>query len=135
MPNREIEEFAAILIRQIRDVAIQNCDGLLQSNANSPPAKRWKNSIERGAALEEFIPDTVDETIFCLLQAIDQGLLHLKFVDSTGREVDLNQEGVGELSGWYMGSGGWRAMYSEERFIDDFADLAVYPATTSDAKK
>ena len=61
--------------------------------------------------------------MFSLLHAIDQGVLRLKFVSSTGREVDLTEEGKGELSGWYMGSGGWRAMFSEERYVDDFADL------------
>ena len=71
------------------------------------------------------IPDAVDETVFSLLRAIDQGLLRMKFVGSSGREVDLTEEGLGELSGWYMGSGGWRARYSKERFVDDFADLAT----------
>ena len=66
----------------------------------------------------------MDETIFSLLQAIDQGLLRLKFVTSTGREIDLTDEGLAELSGWYMGSGGWRGMFSEERYVDDFADMA-----------
>jgi len=69
------------------------------------------------------IPDAVDEAVFGILQAIDQGLLRLKYMSSSGREVDLTEEGQGELSGWYMGSGGWRAMYSAERFVDDFADL------------
>jgi len=41
-----------------------------------------------------------------------------------GREVDLTEEGLGELSGWYMGSGGWRAMFSKERYEDDFADMS-----------
>lgn len=69
------------------------------------------------------VPDAVDETVFSLLQAIDQGLLKLKYVSSSGREIDLAEEGLGELSGWYMGSGGWRAMFSEERYVDDFSDL------------
>jgi hypothetical protein len=38
--------------------------------------------------------------------------------------VELTEDGLGELAGWYMGSGGWRAMFSRERFVDDFADLA-----------
>jgi hypothetical protein len=59
-----------------------------------------------------------------LLQAIDQGLLRLSFTSANGEIVDLAEEGLGELSGWYMGSGGWRASYSHERFVDDFSDLA-----------
>ena len=69
------------------------------------------------------IADAVDETVCGVLQAIDHGLLRLKYVSSGGREVDLTEEGQGELTGWYIGSGGWRALYSAERFVDDFADL------------
>jgi hypothetical protein len=69
------------------------------------------------------IPDAVDETVFNLLHAIDQGALRLRYVTSDGRQVDLTEEGLGELAGWYMGSGGWRALFSAERYVDDFADL------------
>jgi len=69
------------------------------------------------------IPDSIDEAVFQLLHAIDEGLLRLKYVSDSGREVDLRIEGGGELAGWYMMSGGWRAMFSNERFVDDFSDL------------
>jgi hypothetical protein len=36
--------------------------------------------------------------------------------------VHLTEEGFGELSGWYMGSGGWLGMFAEERFADNLAD-------------
>lgn len=124
VPSREIEEFAEILVRQVRDAAIRNCDGLLQPNAGSPAGKRWRGTSLEPESLRIFIPDAVDEAIFSLLNAIDQGLLRMKFITSTGREVDLADEGLCELAGWYMGSGGWRAMFSGERFVDDFADLA-----------
>ncbi|WP_148314573.1 hypothetical protein [Sorangium cellulosum] len=123
MPNPEIEEFARILVHQIRDAAVRNCDSLLRPDARSPVAMRWQDADKQGALPQAMIPDAIDETVFSLLQAIDQGILRVKFVTSTGKEVDLTQEGLGELSGWYMGSGGWRAMYSQERFVDDFADL------------
>ena len=70
------------------------------------------------------IPDCVDKTIFHLLYAIDQGAIRLSFQSQDGNFVDLTEEGLSELAGWFMGSGGWRAMYSSERFHDDFADLA-----------
>lgn len=124
MPSPEIEEFARTLVRNVRDAAVRNCDGLLQPQANSPVAQRWRSLGASASDLGVIVPDTVDETIFSLLQAIDQGLLRLKFVTSTGREIDLTDEGLGELSGWYMGSGGWRGMFSEERYVDDFADMA-----------
>jgi hypothetical protein len=124
MPKPEIEEFAKVLVRQVRDAAVRNCDDLLQPHAGSPAAKRWRQAGGQSTAPNVMIPDAVDETVFCLLQAIDQGLLRMKFVTSEGKEIDLTAEGLGELSGWYMGSGGWRAMFSQERFVDDFGDLS-----------
>jgi hypothetical protein len=124
MPSPEIEEFARILVRQVRDIAIQSCDALLQPQANSPVAKRWREAGWRGpGSMAAVIPDCVDTTVFYVLHAIDEGALGLGFVSSNGRTVDLTEEGGSELAGWYMGTGGWRAMYTEERFVDDFADL------------
>jgi hypothetical protein len=125
MPSPEIEEFARTLVRQVRDAAVRNCDGLLQPQANSPVARRWRSLSASASDAGVIVPDAVDETVFSLLQAIDQGAFRLKFVSGTGREIDLTDEGLGELSGWYMGSGGWRAMFSEERYVDDFADMGA----------
>jgi len=66
----------------------------------------------------------VDDTVFHLLQAIGNGLLNLSFTAANGKRVDLPAEGLGELAGWYIGD--WRALYSEERFVDDFVDLVVF---------
>jgi hypothetical protein len=96
----------------------------LDANAASPVAKRWRRSAVKPEALRTTIPDVVDEVVFNLLRAIDQGSLRVKFVSSCDGEVDLTTEGLGELAGWYMGSGGWRAIFSRERFADDFIDLA-----------
>lgn len=125
MPNIEIEEFARILVQHVRDSAIRSCDANLSPTMRSPTAERWRQSTSprRGTLSNVMIPDCVDETIFHLLHAIDQGLLRLKFISSSGKEVDLTAEGLGELSGWFMGSGGWRSTFSEERFADDFSDL------------
>jgi len=121
----EIEEFARILVRQVRDAAVRSCDQLLQPIAASPMAKRWKKAVGdgQGPSPNAVIPDCVDQTVFHLLHAVDQGLLKLTFASSNGKNVDLAVEGLGELAGWYAGSGGWRAMYSAERFVDDFSDL------------
>src|SRR6185503_7758683 len=122
MPSPEIEEFAKTLVRQVRDASVSNCDNLLTPQARSPVALRWKGLAASPSDLRTVVPDAVDQTMFCLLYAIDQGELRLKFVSDSGREVDLTEEGRGELAGWYMGSGGWRAMFSEQRYVDDFAD-------------
>lgn len=72
---------------------------------------------------EKIIPDIVDSVVFSLLDAIDNGHLRLALTDPSGKIVDLQHDGLGELGGWYMGSGGWRAQYSKERFVNDFSDL------------
>ncbi len=122
----EIEEFAKTLVQLVRDAAIQSSDMILRPTVEAPVAKRWR-AAARGETAAGFarvmIPDIVDDTIFHLLQAIDEGGLGLAFRSSNGTVVDLTAEGRGELSGWYMGSGGWRAMYSSERLVDDFSDL------------
>ena len=124
MPSAEIEEFARTLVRQVRDESIRNCDASLSPQANSPVARRWKSSGASVSSVGVIVPDAVDETVFGLLRAIDEGALRLKFISKDGRQIDLTEEGHSELAGWYMGSGGWRAMFSEERHVD-FADMAT----------
>jgi hypothetical protein len=129
MPNPDIEEFAKALVQHVRDAAIRDCDALLRPDTRSPIARRWKGLAAPESDLRVVIADAVDEAVFSVLRAIDQGLLRLKYVSSSGRDVDLNEDGLGELAGWYMGSGCWRAMFSAERFVDDVADLDVWPVT------
>lgn len=126
MSNQSIEQFAQLLVRQVRDEAIRACDRYLSTDNKSPVGERWASMGIVQAHREEvktIVSDCVDEVVFTLLQAIDQEMMSLKFMTDDGDEVDLPTEGLGELGGWYMCSGGWRAMYSTERFIDDFADL------------
>lgn len=126
MKNQAINEFAKALIEHVRDRAIRNCDQNLVPGSGSPVAKRWASAAinhEAKAAIQCAIADCVDETIFCLLNAIDQGLLPITYA-STGETVDLGSDGLGELSGWFMGSNGWRSQFSKERHVDDFSDLA-----------
>ena len=125
MKNQAINEFAKALIEHVRDRAIRNCDQNLAPGAGAPVAKRWASAINNDdaqAAIQGAIADCVDETIFCLLNAIDQGQFPIAY-GSTGDAVDLGSEGLGELSGWYMGSNGWRSQFSKERYFDDFSDL------------
>jgi hypothetical protein len=120
----ELEEFAKILIQQIRDEAVRSSDNRLC--AGHVVARRWKEAAVSGSAevfAKTLIPDIVDDTIFYFLRAIDEGLLKLSFISSNAKAIDLSAEGQGELAGLYMGSGEWRAKYSKERFVDDFADL------------
>ena len=122
----EIEEFAKVIVELVRDAAIQSNDRALLPTARYALAKRWKTAASEEAP-ENFarvlIPDIVDDTIFYLLQAIDEGSLRLAYTASNGTVVDLASQGLGELAGWFTGSDGWVAMYSTERFVDDFSDL------------
>jgi hypothetical protein len=114
-------------VRLVRDKAIEACDTRLHPAAASPVSKRWKAAIAEHSAqaiTDVVVADCIDEAIFNLLFAIDDGSLKLSFQASNGVMVDLTQEGLGELGGWYVGSGGWRAMYSEQRVNDYMADLA-----------
>jgi hypothetical protein len=127
MPNPEIEEFAKLIIQQVRDATIQNCDSRLQPKANDPVAKRWRELNNPGnveSVAKVLIPDIVDSAIWHLLYAIDQGVLPLSFTASNGKTVDLPKDGFGELGGGYMGGDdGWCGRYSQERIVDDFSDL------------
>lgn len=125
MTTPEIEEFAKIPVQKVRDATIQSADVTLRPSVQHPIANRWRDAAGAGTP-ESFasvlIPDVMDETIFYLLQAIDQGVLQLSFEAPTGKTVDLSTEGLGELSGWYAGHG-WREKYAKERFADNFPDL------------
>jgi hypothetical protein len=120
----EIEEFANIIVKCVRDASIKSNDGTLLSD--HIVAKRWKEAARSGSNesyAKVLIPDIVDDTIFYLLRAIDEGILRISFTASNGKTIDLSSIGLGELAGWYMGSDGWRAKYSKERFVDDFTDF------------
>ena len=122
----EIEEFAKTLVQLVRDASIRSNDRALLSTARYALAKRWAKAASEEAPVDfarVLIPDIVDDTIFYLLRAIDEGTLRIAYTASNGTVVDLTSHGLGELAGWFAGSDGWRAMYSKERFVDDFSDL------------
>jgi hypothetical protein len=126
MPNPEIEEFAKLLVQNIRDKAIEACDENLQPAARHAIAQRWREAAPNetpDSVAKVIIPDIVDNTLFQLLSAIDNGQLKLSFTTSTGNVVNLTKEGLGELAGWYAGTT-WIAQYSKERFVNDFPNLA-----------
>ena len=125
MPRRAIEEFGELLVRHVRDVAIQSCDMQLLPHSQTPTAKRWRRAaipFNGKVPPHVLIPDCVDEAIFAFLRAIDQGLLRLSFTTENGETVDLAKEGRGELAAKYMAPDGWRAKYSEKRVNESLID-------------
>jgi hypothetical protein len=120
--NPEIEEFAKVLVRHVRDAAIQASDQVLSAKAQHATAKRWAKAARELPPTDfarVLIPDIVDTTIFYLLDAIDQEVLKLNYTANHGKVVDLAQQGRGELAGWFVGDESWRDRYSQERFVDD----------------
>jgi hypothetical protein len=122
----ELEEFAELLMRHVRDYAIQMADINARPDARGPTARRWRAADVRGA--ETIIPDVVDNAIFALLHAIDEGDLRLEFISKDGARINLEEDGMAELAGEFIGSDGWRARYSRERFVDDLADPTNDPS-------
>lgn len=121
MNPSNLEEFGKILVQKIRDEAIRSCDQVLDPAARGPVAKRWR--LHRNDP-KMIIADCVDNAIFHLLDAVDNGHIRLSYTTSKGETVDLGREGLGELGGLFMASGGWRSEYASERVNDDFKDLA-----------
>lgn len=120
-----MREFAQTLIRDVRDGAISACDGQLHSNARGPVATRWRKAAAEGPEelAKAVIVDCVDAALFELLDAIDNERLNLFFQASNGKTISLRADGLGEMGGWFAGSGGWHAMFAKERYFDDFAHL------------
>ncbi len=119
LPDQNIMCFAEALVRSVRDRAIQNCLLRLSPQATEPTAKRWKGVLAQkdlDSVRNLIIPDCVDELIFYLLVAIDDGDIRLTFTCPDGHSVDLTDAGLGELAGWYVGGeDGWREQFSRER--------------------
>lgn len=125
MLQKEILEFAKLLVQNVRDSAIKSCDNQLYAqNMKAPMAKRWreaKNKENMNEFAEMIIADCVDETLFYLFKSIDEGFVNLLLKASNDKTIDLTNEGLSELSGWYIGE--WRYEYSQERASNDFPDI------------
>jgi hypothetical protein len=124
MPSPEIEEFARLLMKHVRDEAIDGCDMANNPKCNAVNAIRWRQKMKTSSIeelLHEIIPDCVDEVIFYLLHSIDEGQLPLSFTTSSGKCVDLTTAGESEMAG-YCATGeeyDWRARFSKRRFNFD----------------
>ncbi len=122
----EIHEFAELLIVEVRDKAIRECDSLLLPQAKSPIAEEWRKAKVAPDAARVLIPDIVDTVLFALLHAIDNERVRLKFVSQSGEEIDLSKSSRAELAGRYgPGENGWLTRFAKERFFDFLADSAT----------
>ncbi len=110
----------------VRDVAIGSCDRLVQGSGGGPLGARWRDLLASSGAHDAamaLIPDIVDQTLFHLVDAIDNGTLPLAWSGEAGVEL-LQDAGFGEMAGSLaMGRGGWIEKYSSERHFDPLSGL------------
>jgi hypothetical protein len=125
--KEELERFARLLMGLVRDRAIGECDRLAQGSVRGPSGKRWQDVISQKSpqdALAELIPEIVDQTLFQLLDAIDNGALPLHWQGEDGSVEPLSEVGLNEMAGWVAG-GDWPHEYSKKRRHDYFSDLRL----------
>ncbi len=123
-----MNEFTRKLVELVRDRSIRNCDATLLPHIGGQEAEKWKSLIAGGdthALVQRVIADTVDTTISQLLSVIDSGEFKLAYHAESGKLIDLEVEGLGEMVGWYLGTESWRHQYSQERFNDYTVGLSL----------
>ncbi len=116
----ELHRFAQLLMRVVRDPSIQDLDALA-ARWMGPVDKRWRELLsdrKARAAVQELIPDIVDQVLFRLLHALDQGDLPLAWQREDRSYVALSDLGKSEMTGWLVMSepDSWRAQYSSQRW-------------------
>lgn len=124
MSNPEVELFARLLMTQVRDRAIASGDALARGATGGALGERWRAELSSSTASEamtELLPDVVDQVLFHLLDAIDNGQLPLAWQDGD-RAALLADLGEGEMAGLLMmGEGGWIDRFSQQRYFDPLA--------------
>ena len=133
--NEELSRFAELLIKSVRDPAIEACDRLAAGKMRGPNGNRWGTLLTDDQArrsIRELIPDIVDQTIFEFLDAADNAQLPVAWQCKDGSFCLLDDLGQGEMCGWLMGSPGWRHEYSSKRFFDPLANLKPEPDKTKE---
>lgn len=124
--SSSVDYFARRLVENVRDRAIDSCDQLARGTVGGVLGNRWRGQLESPGARDamlELLPDVVDQVLFHLLDAIDNGHLPLA-IGRSGAFEDLAESGLGEMGGLYMaGEGGWIEEYSSERHFDPVAGL------------
>jgi hypothetical protein len=116
----ELQRFAQMLMLLVRDQSIRDCDALAARRMGGEDGKRWRDLLaDRRAreAAQELIPDIVDQVLFRLLNALDQGDMPVAWQRADGSYVDLYDLGKSEMAGWLVArdAEGWRARHSLQR--------------------
>ena len=126
MADPELTRFAELLMQFVRDRAIHESDRRFSGHLKGRQQRDWASlGVEARAAVEDCVPEVVDQTLFELLDAIDNRLLPLAWERPDGTFVRLSELGLEEMAGWLAGSPGWRHEFSAERFFDPLGDLRL----------
>lgn len=109
-----MDAFARSLVEDVRDRSVLDLRAALRLEGVGPTTERWKAALSASASSQEFasaiVPDIIDQVLANLLDAIDNQLLPLEFVDeSTGTRLQLGASG--ELAGAYLADDGWRKVF------------------------
>lgn len=123
----ELDRFAELLMRLVRDRTIATCDRLAAGRMGGPAGARWRDLVEGASAhraVRELIPDIVDQTLWELLHRAETGDLPLAWRRADGSPVPLEELGANEMAGWLMATDedGWRSRFSTQRFFNPFPD-------------
>jgi hypothetical protein len=119
--NAELQRFAELLMTKVRDQAIAECDRLARGEIRGPSGERWraaKAGSDTEVALLRLIPDIVDQTLFELLDAIDNDVFPILWRGEDGSVDALREIGKWEMAGWLAG-GDWPRTYSAQRRNDN----------------
>jgi hypothetical protein len=131
-PDHDLSQFAELLVRLARDRAIAACDKLAAGGVRGARGEYWQALTADPAARDlvaALIPEVVDEVLFQLLHAVDNGQLPVAWRRTDdGSWVLLEELGHGEMAGWLtMGRGGWLDSFSGQRHVDHLGDLGLSP--------
>jgi hypothetical protein len=124
----DLRQFAELVMRLVRDRAIVACDSLAAGRVRGARGEYWQaltpDPASRALA-EALIPEVVDEVLFQLLDALDNGQLPVAWRSTEdGSWIPLEDLGQGEMAGWLtMGQGGWPDSFSGQRHVDHLAGL------------
>ncbi len=121
MTEEERTEFSKKIVELIRDVTIQECITFyIADPANKKRYEHWYKLQSNFNVPKELITklvfDCVDRTISTFLNKIDNDEISFLYRTDTGRIINLYDEGVSELLGYYLED--WRRELSKYDFID-----------------
>ena len=113
-----IVSFGKILIEQVRDASITSLNMLLDNKFPNSMTNKYLHRMKRQGTdkyQKALIACCVDDTLACLMSAVDEKILNITYIDKNGESVNLAEELGGELAGWYYE---WCEIYSKELVPD-----------------